>query len=285
MLAITELNDLTALDALLASQTCKEKIDDQNVNGDTAISVALQRGNTVVANRLLMAGASLMCKNNSGKTPLMIASQRGDLDFIDTFIQCGTQGLLDIDENGDTPLINVVKNILPAKPNLDSNQISRLLSPFMNPSHISHTNRVGLSALFYALNNSHAANILLSRGADPLSVKKALESRLTSATSEEIKRMQANYENIQKIIRTMRSAKQFHDILVRSGKATGNALADVNKVFKEIATQEMWDRAIEVDQTLSQEEDEIQKRKIRAEIIKSTAGKTQKKEASSCNLQ
>ncbi|MFB7141447.1 ankyrin repeat domain-containing protein [Gottfriedia sp. NPDC056225] len=81
----------TALHAAIAGAKSKEVIDfllangaDPNLcdrEGHTPLHIAAFEGNTAIAELLLKNGAKLL-HNNSGKTPIEIAEERGNLDFI-----------------------------------------------------------------------------------------------------------------------------------------------------------------------------------------------------------
>ena len=65
------------------------KVELQDQNGDTALHYAARVGKETSANfcKLLTAGASLLCENSQGLTPLLEASNRGNIEIVECVIK------------------------------------------------------------------------------------------------------------------------------------------------------------------------------------------------------
>ena len=65
------------------------KVELQDQNGDTALHYAARVGKETSANfcKLLTAGASLLCENSQGLTPLLEASNRGNIEIVECAIK------------------------------------------------------------------------------------------------------------------------------------------------------------------------------------------------------
>ena len=65
------------------------KVDLQDRNGDTALHYAGRGSKNMSANfcRLLTAGASFLCKNSQGLTPLLEASEKGNIEIVECLIK------------------------------------------------------------------------------------------------------------------------------------------------------------------------------------------------------
>ena len=65
------------------------KVDLQDQNGDTALHYAARVEDKTSANfcRLLTAGASFLCKNSQGLTPLLEASNKGNIEIVECVIK------------------------------------------------------------------------------------------------------------------------------------------------------------------------------------------------------
>ena len=65
------------------------KVDLQDHNGDTALHYAARGSKNMSANfcTLLTAGASFLCKNSQGLTPLLEASKKGNIEIVECLIK------------------------------------------------------------------------------------------------------------------------------------------------------------------------------------------------------
>ncbi len=88
----------------------KATLDAQNMNGETAVFVAIKNGNVKTAEALIKAGADLNIPDNEGKTPLMKAIKNEDLDCIKVLLNAKERIYLnEKDKNSLTPLMAAVK--------------------------------------------------------------------------------------------------------------------------------------------------------------------------------
>jgi ankyrin repeat protein len=148
---------LTELSSVLIASG--QKIDQENEDGQAAISWAVQRGHTSLVQELLLQGADLRKRDKLGQSLLALAAIAGSEDVIKILLHAGLDGDLK-DHNGRTPLslaaeyghLEVVKILLT-----------------MGKADPDLKNAYGRTPLFWAAKNGHEAifSILLARGANP----------------------------------------------------------------------------------------------------------------------
>jgi ankyrin repeat protein len=76
--------------------------------GETALHLVIKRHDTTWTNYLLGKGAQTEVKDREGNTPLMTASQLGDLDAVRALLQSGADANT-TNSRGETPLILAVQ--------------------------------------------------------------------------------------------------------------------------------------------------------------------------------
>lgn len=90
---------------LLLHHTGGEGLEDQDDEGQTALSYAAQEGHEEVVDYLLSNEARADCRDELGVTPLLMAASHGYLGVVQTIVRhTGTQLLDDRDEEGLTAL-------------------------------------------------------------------------------------------------------------------------------------------------------------------------------------
>lgn len=111
--------DQGTVDALIEAG----EIDERGDYGDTALAMAVKRGDIDSIQMLIEAGANLDIPNGEGETPLMIAAQSGDIAILDLLVKAGADPNLKNNEGetilmqlfhsrGDLPNIDVLESII-----------------------------------------------------------------------------------------------------------------------------------------------------------------------------
>jgi len=85
------------------------KINEQNNEGDTALSLAIQRKNKEMVYNLLICGADPLITNNKKETALINAVQANNENIVDLVLNV-QDDVNEIEENHDTPIIIAVRN-------------------------------------------------------------------------------------------------------------------------------------------------------------------------------
>ena len=63
----------------------------QNIDGDTALHIAVTSGKQNIVTSLIRRGTGVNIQNNNGDTPLHLAAQKGCLHSIDLLIKSGAR--------------------------------------------------------------------------------------------------------------------------------------------------------------------------------------------------
>jgi ankyrin repeat protein len=96
---------------LLLHHTGGQGLDDEDDEGQTALSYAAQNGHKEVVDYLLSNEARADCRDESGMTPLLMAASAGHTGVVQTIVlHTGTQLLEDRNEDGLTALYYAATN-------------------------------------------------------------------------------------------------------------------------------------------------------------------------------
>jgi ankyrin repeat protein len=98
--------DITSLNILLSEGA---DVDTVNQDGDTPLMLASEIGNMRMLNILLLHDPDVNMKNQNGKTALMIASENGQLYVTDRLLQAGAKTYLK-SNRGETAVELAAKN-------------------------------------------------------------------------------------------------------------------------------------------------------------------------------
>ena len=96
---------------LLQIDTVKENINNQDINGNTALIFSAKRGYEDILDLLLQAGADPDLSDFKQRTPLMSAAYKGKINVVKNLLQIDTvkENINNQDINGNTALIFTVK--------------------------------------------------------------------------------------------------------------------------------------------------------------------------------
>src|SRR5581483_1399336 len=94
--------DRPAIRALLAK---KADVNAPQVDGTTALHWAVRANDLEMTEMLLNAGAKASAANQSGATPMLLASMNGSPAILERLIQAGADPNASVSETGDTPLM------------------------------------------------------------------------------------------------------------------------------------------------------------------------------------
>ena len=168
----------------------------RDINGETALMTAAEKGNTSIAKMLLEKGAEINTKNKQGQTPLLKIAEKENLDMINFLLENGADinardkwketalittlrkhkmaaAKLLIDKGAD---IRVKDNFYQCTPliwasNLGDIELVRLL--LEKGAHVNAEDIEKKTALVHAALNGHqqTRELLLKHGADPVYLK------------------------------------------------------------------------------------------------------------------
>lgn len=145
---------------LAAIKNHKDKLDNTNSSGNTALHIAALRGVTDIVDLLMKEGLDPGQPNLEGETPAYIASQEGHAEII-TLLEKKDPELLRVkDEEGNTIITAAVIN-------MRADLLDRLVE--IMPDLINEQNNLGKTALIYASEYGEIDLVksLLKAGADP----------------------------------------------------------------------------------------------------------------------
>lgn len=94
--------DRPAVRALLAK---KADVNAPQIDGTTALHWAVRANDLEMTEMLLKAGAKASAANQSGATPMLLASMNGSAAILERLIQAGADPNASVSETGDTPLM------------------------------------------------------------------------------------------------------------------------------------------------------------------------------------
>lgn len=144
---------------LTAIKNHKDKLDDTNGRGNTALHIAALRGVAEIADLFMKDGLDPSQPNNEGETPAYIASQEGHLEIITLLEEKDPELLRVQDQKGNTVITAAVIN-------MRDELLDVLLEK--SPELINEQNNEGKTALIYAseYGETDLVKMLLKAGAD-----------------------------------------------------------------------------------------------------------------------
>ncbi len=145
---------------LAAIKNHKDKLDDTNGRGNTALHIAALRGVADVVALLMAEGLDPSHPNSEGETPVYIASQEGHTEVITQLAEHDPE-LLKVKDHGGNTIITA------AVINMRAELLDMLLGKV--PGIINEQNNEGKTALIYASEYGEIELVkkLLKAGADP----------------------------------------------------------------------------------------------------------------------
>jgi ankyrin repeat protein len=112
-------DEITAL--LLAR---KVPVSAADKRGETALHAAARNGNTKLVQRLLMAGADPMAKDNSGWRPLELATSYGHADAVKSLLAAGAKVTPVVNACGSTSAIDIARR-------MEKKELLEILRPYL----------------------------------------------------------------------------------------------------------------------------------------------------------
>jgi Carboxypeptidase regulatory-like domain/Ankyrin repeats (3 copies) len=131
---------------------------DKAYDGNTALHVAIENGNTEIAEVLLNAGAKINIKNSEKRTPLMMLDEDASVELVNLLIRHGAKLNL-VDKAGNSALILAASAA--------SKEVMQTL--ISAGAGVNATNKQGETALMSAAENGEVeiVQLLLGSGANP----------------------------------------------------------------------------------------------------------------------
>jgi Ankyrin repeats (3 copies)/Ankyrin repeat len=159
-------------------------LKDENYSNITPLFLAVENGNTEIAETLLNFGAKINVRDSSRQTPLMRLDEDASPELVDLLIRHGAKVNL-IDNAKNNALILASRTVKP--------EVLQIL--INHTTNINAQNSDGRTALMEAADADNIGNVraLLQSGADVSLKNKDGESAMDLTTDEEIAKLLADY--------------------------------------------------------------------------------------------